>query len=335
MSASLFDASIYPDSWFNRHCYHGGMFDKNRVYSTRLALHGINAGNTKGKLVRAHLRNGGGLVGSVISNPTTGEWVTPVVGEGKCVATCLDVSTAPSSMSESKNLITSVPMNGSHGSNSFYDTTGAGACIASNGLTITTAVADPFGGYSGVADFSASNKSLTIFFPNNVGPTGHTSPKTYTLRFWLYLKTLTSIGYDSIVNVGTGAAIQLGFCRNAAVAQLAIIAHGAGVTATTAALPTLNQWVFIEINRSSSNAATTNRIFYSGVLQASNATIHDYYTEAPSIIIGQTWTGYACDFQFFSTTKNTAAYSAPTARIPFGFSGATTTPLIEDDITPL
>ena len=334
MSASLFDASIYPDSWFNKHCYYGGMFDKNRVYSTRLALHGVNTGNAKGNLVRAHHRASGALSGTAISNSTTGEWVMPVTLTENHFATCVGATTEPLSVADSRDLVCRIPMNGTNGSTKFYDVTGKTECIPLGGLSITTAVADPFGGYSGVADISTESRQLLIVSPFSVSPNGFSSPRSYTVRFWIYLKTLNASAYASIVNIGTASG-SVGFGRNIATSNGAIINNGVGITLGATGLPTTNQWVHLEFNRSTSAASTTNRIFYGGALNASGSTVSDYSAEIFTITFGGAWTGYACDFQLFASTKNTAAYTVPTARVPFSLSTPTVFPLVEDDIKPL
>lgn len=334
MSASLFDASIYPDSWFNKHCYYGGVFDKNRVYSERLALHGINAGNAKGKLVRAHHRTSGAFSGAAVSDSTTGEWVMPVMRKGTHFATCVDASTSPVSVADSRDLVCCVPMNGTHGSSSFYDITGNAECIPVGGLTITTSQVDPFGASSGVADISSESRQLVLRFPFNVGPNGFTAPRQYTLRFWMYMKTFNAASYAQIVNIGT-ATNTLSFTRNGASAGLAIVNNGVGNTLNSSGLPATNQWVLMEINRTANASGTTNRIFYSNTLNASNTAVHDYSSENTFITIGGHWTGYACDFQFFTSPKNTAAYTLPTVRVPFSLSSVTNNPLVEDDIQPL
>lgn len=334
MSASLFDASIYPDSWFNKHCYYGGVFDKNRVYSERLALHGINVGNTKGKLVRAHHRASGAFSGVAVSDSTTGEWVMPVMRKGTHFATCVDASTSPVSVADSRDLVCCVPMNGTHGSSSFYDITGNAECIPVGGLTITTSQVDPFGASSGVADLSAESKYLDIYFPFSVNPNGFTIPRQHTLRFWMYMKTFNAGSYAHVAGYGL-ATNTLSLTRNGATAGLAIVCNGVGNTLNSSGLPATNQWVLMEINRSVSASGTTNRIFYSGALNASNTSVVDYTAAGAYVRIGSNWTGYACDFQLFTSAKNTAAYALPTARVPFSLSSATNNPLVEDDIQPL
>lgn len=334
MSASLFDASIYPDSWFNKHCYYGGVFDKNRVYSERLALHGINVGNAKGKLVRAHHRTSGAFSGAVVSDSITGEWVMPVTKSGNHFATCIDATTNPVSVADSSDLICSIPMNGTNGSSRFYDTTGNAQCVPIGGLTITTSQVDPFGASSGVADISAESKYLEIYFPFSANPNGFTVPRQYTLRFWMYMKTFNAASYAHVAGYGN-ASNTLSLTRNGASAGLAIICNGVGHTLNSSGLPATNQWVLVEINRSVSASGTTNRIFYSGALNASNTTVHDYSAASAYVLIGDYWTGYACDFQLFTSPKNTAAYTLPTARVPFSLSSVTNNPLVEDDIQPL
>ncbi len=335
MSASLFDASIYPDSWFNRHCYYGGLFDKNRVYSQNLALHGVNAGDAKGKLIRAHHRESGAFSGSAISSSTTGEWVLPVTRSGKHTASCVDASVEPININDTRDLVTRVPMNGANGSSVFYDTTGNGVCVPVGGLTINNTVADPFGGYGGVADFTAESKSLGIYLPFNACPNGFSVPRQYTLRFWWYPKTLNATSYALVARVGTGAANQLSLNRNTTLSSLAIVNGGVGNTLSGTSLPTFNQWVFVEISKTQTSSAVTNRMFFSGTLHASGSTNHDYSSSTNYIQLGGNWTGYACDFEFFTTAKNTAAYSAPTARVPFAQPDAATIPLIDDSVQPL
>lgn len=335
MSASLFDASIYPDSWFNRHCYYGGMFDKNRVYSQNLALHGINSGDAKGKLIRAHHRESGAFSGSAISDSTTGEWVLPITKSGRHIASCVDASVAPISINDARDLVTRVPMNGANGSSVFYDTTGNGVCVPIGGLTINNTVADPFGGYGGVADFTAESKSLRIYTPFNLCPNGFSVPRQYTLRFWWYPKTLNAAAYALVAGVGNGSSNRLELTRNAASDFLAIVNSGVGITLSGSSLPTFNQWVLIEINKTQTSATVTNRMFFSGTLHASGSYNHDYSSSVNYIQVGGNWTGYACDFEFFTSAKNTAAYSAPTARVPFAQPDAATIPLIDDSVQPL
>jgi hypothetical protein len=334
MSASLFDASIYPDSWFNKHCYYGGVFDKNRVYSERLALHGINVGNAKGKLVRAHHRTSGAFSGAAVSDSTTGEWVMPVTRPGNHFATCIDASTNPVSIADSRDLVCCVPMNGTHGSSSFYDITGNAECVPVGGLTITTSQVDPFGASSGVADLSAEAKYLDIYFPFNINPNGYTIPRQWTLRFWMYMKTLSAASYAYIAGYG-GASNTMALTRNASSAGISIVSNGVGNVLNSSGLPATNQWVLVEINRTASVAGTTNRMFYSGALNASGTNATEFSAVNNFARIGLNWTGYACDFQIFTSAKNTAAYTLPTSRVPFSLSSVTNNPLVEDDIQPL
>lgn len=335
MSASLFDASIYPDSWFNRHCYYGGLFDKNRVYSQNLALHGVNAGDAKGKLIRAHHRESGAFSGSAVSDSTTGEWVLPVTRVGKHVASCVDATVAPISINDTRNLVTRVPMNGANGSSVFYDTAGNGVCVPVGGLTINNTVADPFGGYGGVADFTAESKYLRVYMPFNINPNGYTAPRQWTMRFWWYPKTLNATSYAVVARCGSNASNIVALTRNGSSSSLATVINGAGNLLNGSSLPTFNQWVFVEINRTMAVGSVTNRMFFSGALHASNTNNTEITAESTYFELGGNWTGYACDFEFFTTPKNTAAYTAPTARVPFALSTAATIPLIDDSVQPL
>jgi hypothetical protein len=76
-------------------------------------------------------------------------------------------------------------------------------------------------------------------------------------------------------------------------------------------------------------------MFFNGALHASGTTNTEFSAVMNYMLLGGNWTGYACDFQFLTYAKNTAAYSAPTARLPFSLAGPTATPCIEDGIKPL
>lgn len=278
------------------------------------------AGGYIQRLVRAYHRGTGALVGSALSDPSTGAYSITTANNDEHFVVVHDSSAIDSTYFA--NVVLAMHMN------DIGLTDSKGHAVTLNGNVARSATQSKFGGYS--AYFDGTDDYLLV----NGGSDFDLSSGNWTVETWLY--RTTSGASQTILNLAAAAGANSGL--NFWINSSNQLVQDNGVTGTTAAgtVPA-NQWTHVAACR---NAGAT-QLFIDGtpvgstIAQAPNTAAYAYIG-ITSFASTSDYTGYMDDLLITKgVAKYTGAFSVPTSPFSDGFSGGTENALIFDRVTPV
>ena len=273
--------------------------------------------NFASRLVRVYHRESGDLVGTVVSNGTTGAWAVDSPRSGEHVAIAYD-----GTANDISGRLLAVPYSGANNSTTAEELSG-GTVELLAGAKITTAFADPFGGYGGVLELpSTAAASVIRKLIGQIGAAGD-----FHLRAWVYRTANTTgnlfVGADASASNPT-SVMQWQFDTASSIGMARAL-QAWDVTSTT--LPALNTWVCVQVRRTGNTLALFN-----GATQTASVTQANSYADCIGAGLVGGFTGYACDLEILPYADSVAV---PTARMRRRTAAPTENAIIYDNITPV
>jgi len=228
------------------------------------------------RVVRAYNRTGGALIGSAVSDPTTGVWSIPAtIGDSKATAYALDGTPNDpyydkvqlrlpfESVTElaDDNTVLLLNFNGANAATSTVDmATGKAVTFVGNAQLNTTT--KKFGTascyFDGTGDYLTLPNTADLRFATNA----------FTFECWVYVTNTPGGGVNNDMTVyGTliGTGFLFFYLDNAT--RILSVWNGTTGVSTTSAVP-LNTWTHLAVSR---DTTSTLRLFIGGVVSATSS----------------------------------------------------------------